>query len=71
MLGKMDMALLWAKKELELDRICVGDDHPHIQVERDVIEKLKEAIRDETPVDPSVTKWFNPEASTDSDCTTM
>jgi hypothetical protein len=71
MLEKMDMALLWAEKELELDRICVGDDHPHIQEERNAIEKLKEAIRDSTPVDPSVTQWFNPEASADSDCTIM
>jgi hypothetical protein len=54
MLGKMEMALLWAEKELELDRVCVGDDHPHIQVERDAIEKLKEAIRDSRPVDVSV-----------------
>lgn len=54
MLGKMEMALLWAEKELELDRVCVGDDHPHIQVERDVIEKLKEAIQDSRPVDESV-----------------
>jgi hypothetical protein len=71
MLDKMDMAVLWAEKELELDRICVGDDHPHIQVERDAIEKMKEAIRDSKPVDASVTAWFNAEASAVSDCAIM
>jgi hypothetical protein len=71
MLGKMEMALLWAEKELELDRVCVGDDHPHIQIERDAIEKLKEAIRDSRPVDVSVFEWFNPKASAQDTCIIM
>lgn len=71
MLGKMEMALLWAEKELELDRVCVGGDHPHIQVERDAIEKLREAIQDSRPVDESVFEWFDPKASAQDDCMMM
>ena len=67
----MEMALLWAEKESELDRVCVGADHPHIQVERDVIEKLKEAIQHSGPVDESVFEWFNPKASAQDICMIM
>lgn len=71
MLGKMEMALLWAEKELELDRVCVGGDHPHIQVDHDAIEKLREAIQDSRPVDESVFEWFDPKASAQDDCMMM
>jgi hypothetical protein len=54
MLGKIEIALLWAEKESELNQVCIRANHPHIQVERDVIKKLKEAIQHSRPVDESV-----------------
>lgn len=52
------MALLWAQKELDVDRYCVGEDHPDYKKELDILDHLRAAA--ETSVfDECITKWFH------------
>ncbi|TVY18236.1 SET domain-containing protein 5 [Lachnellula arida] len=58
-LGDASMALLWAEKELEVDRYCVGVDHPHYSSESDTVRQLREAVESSLPFDQSSIKWFD------------
>jgi hypothetical protein len=49
-LGKTRLALLWAEKELESDRFCVGEDHPDYPEKRDFVEELRQAVEGKRPV---------------------
>ncbi|KAF1952906.1 TPR domain protein, partial [Byssothecium circinans] len=68
MLGQTRMALLWAEKELEVDRYCVGEDHPDYATELDMVQKLREAVESSKPVDASVTEWFDLQSSSGDPC---
>ncbi|KAF7131479.1 hypothetical protein CNMCM5793_004704 [Aspergillus hiratsukae] len=57
-LGNARMALLWAQKELEVDRYCVGEDHPDFEIELDIVHRLRAAVEGSAPVDEVVTRWF-------------
>jgi len=59
MLGDAKMALLWAEKELESDRCCVGGDHPDIAEGVDFVDKLMAAVERERPVEQSVINWLD------------
>lgn len=52
------MAILWAKKELEVDRYCLGKDHPDYRKELKIIGKLRAAVKNSKPLDESVTEWY-------------
>ncbi|KAJ5998544.1 hypothetical protein N7451_006354 [Penicillium sp. IBT 35674x] len=41
-LGNPQMALLWAEKGLEVERYCVGEDHPYYQRMLDIVGVLQE-----------------------------
>lgn len=64
------MALLWAEKELEIDRCCVGEDHPDYINLLDVIERLKEAAHKSRKFDDSVIEWYTKE-SVQENCPVM
>jgi hypothetical protein len=49
MLGKMSMALLWAEKELEVERYCGGEEHLDYATELDIVQKLSEAVKGPKP----------------------
>ena len=53
------MALLWAEKELEVDRYCVGEDHPDYAKEVERIIQLRRAVESSEPFDPSKITRFN------------
>jgi hypothetical protein len=57
-LGDTRMALLWAQKELELDRVCVGEDHPDYETWFEVVGQLRAAVESSKPVDESIKQWF-------------
>lgn len=67
----MRMALLWAEKELEVDRYCVGEDHPDYATKLDIVRKLREAVESTKPVDASVIKWFDLSNGFDDLCVMM
>ncbi|KAL4779641.1 hypothetical protein BJX76DRAFT_361620 [Aspergillus varians] len=52
------MALMLAKKELEVDLYCVGEDHPDYKKGLEVMGLLKAAAEGSEPIPDSVTKWY-------------
>lgn len=38
------MGLLWAEKESEVDRCCLGDDHPACKKELEAVNKLRAVV---------------------------
>jgi hypothetical protein len=52
------MAVLWAEKELEVDRYCVGEDHPDYRKELEMVDRLRAAAETLLPFDESITEWF-------------
>jgi len=71
MLGKTRLALLWAEKELESDRICVGEDHPDFPEEQEFVQKLKTSVERSEPVDQSVIEWLDSQDSGGESCVVM
>ncbi|KAF7592476.1 hypothetical protein BBP40_000211 [Aspergillus hancockii] len=52
------MAVLWAEKELEVDRYCIGEDHPDYRKELEMVDRLRAAAETLLPFDESITEWF-------------
>ena len=65
------MALMWAKKELEVDLYCVGEDHPDSVKEVKVVEGLRAAAEKSVPVDECVTDWFSLQGGSMESCVIM
>lgn len=65
------MALLWAEKELEVDYYCLGEDHPTIQMQIEIVNQLRAAAETSEPLDESVTKWFSLHNSSADSCIMM
>lgn len=57
-LRRAKMAILWAERELEVDRYCLGEDHPDYRKGFEIIGKLKAAVENSEPLDESVTEWY-------------
>jgi hypothetical protein len=53
------MTLLWAEKELEIDRYCVREDHPGYTKELQIVDRLRTAAGVPEPFDECVSEWFN------------
>jgi hypothetical protein len=52
------MELLWAERELEIDSICVGEDHPDHEKELEAVNLLRVSADSSKPFDEYVTEWF-------------
>ncbi|KAF2825869.1 hypothetical protein CC86DRAFT_407119 [Ophiobolus disseminans] len=63
MLGRTRMALKWAEKELESNRIYVSEDHPDFPEELEFVQKLSAAVKTEQPVNESVIQWLDSQDS--------
>lgn len=65
------MALLWAEKELEVDRYCLGEDHPDCRKELEIVGQLRAAVETSNPPDESVTRWFRLQDPSADSCIMM
>ena len=65
------MALLWAEKELEVDRYCVGEDYPDYRKELEIVDRLRASTGVSGPLDESVSEWFHLHETPAEDCTIM
>lgn len=65
------MAILWAEKELEVDRYCLGEDHPGYSKEFETIAKLKAAVESSEPLDESVTEFYGLHGPSADSCIMM
>ncbi|KAF2193110.1 TPR domain protein [Zopfia rhizophila CBS 207.26] len=57
-LRNVKMALLWAEKELEHERICLGEDHPVYKGTFERVKMLEGVAESSAPFDPSIIQWF-------------
>jgi hypothetical protein len=60
------MTLLWAEKELEIDRYCVGNDHPDVVQQVEIVDRLKAIKGGAGEFDQAIIDWFSSEASDDA-----
>jgi hypothetical protein len=65
------MALMWAKKELEVDHYCIGEDHPEYKEGFQVVRLLEAATDRVEPVHESVAKWYQLHDSPADQCLVM
>jgi hypothetical protein len=52
------LALIWAKKELDVDHYCLGEDHPDYKEGLEVVRLLDAAANGLEPAHESVVKWY-------------
>ncbi|KAJ5475202.1 TPR domain protein [Penicillium diatomitis] len=63
---ELQMALLWAEKVVEVDRYCVGEDHPDFVQTREIVEKIRQTARESVPFDKLALRWlFRPTEPTE------
>jgi hypothetical protein len=53
------MAVLWAKKDIEVDSYCVGSDHPDYLRKVGVLKELERAAKSIKPFHFSQINWIS------------
>lgn len=53
-LNKKRLAVLFAEKELDVDRYCVGKDHPDHEKELEILSRMKAVENRPEPFDKSL-----------------
>jgi len=56
-MGNVEVALLWAEKEVEIDNYCLGKDHPDYPKEVKVLEQLRAAAKSRKPFHYMQIEW--------------
>ncbi|KAL3468833.1 hypothetical protein BJX99DRAFT_242626, partial [Aspergillus californicus] len=64
-------ASMWARKELEVDRYCIGEDHPDYKKGLEVVRLLEAAADGLGTVHESVAKWYKLHDSPADECIVM
>jgi hypothetical protein len=60
------MALLWARKRLDVLLDCYGTDHPECSELSEIVKKLEKTVESNTAIEESVVKSFDvPEEQTE------
>lgn len=62
---------MWARKELEVDEYCVGQDHPDYEQQLEMINWLEKSVDGSELLHESVTKWFGLANPDKEDCMVM
>jgi len=65
------MAFMWARKELEVDKYCVGHDHPDYAQQLAIINWLEKSEDGPEPLHESVIEWYGLANSGKEDCVVM
>jgi hypothetical protein len=57
-LNEQKMLLSWTEKMLEVDRYCIGEDHPEYRQLRLIADCMRKAIDDSQPIHESAMGYF-------------